>query len=209
MKSITNYINEKLFVKSSKKYNYFPETKAELKKIIMQRIKSEGNNVNLNDINTSEITNMEALFNSKYLCDFCGDVSDWDVSNVTTMQGMFNGCKKFDCNLSKWNVDNVTDMRGLFYECESFRGEGLDTWDVSNVTDMEGTFGYCYKLVGKELEKWNTKSVTDMTDMFYACINIDADLSKWDVSNVKDATDMFAMGSGLHYKPENRPKFNW
>lgn len=208
MKSIINYINEKLFIKR-KHYKYFPETKTELKKIIIDRIKKEGNNVNLNDIDTSDITNMEALFYSKFSNDFCGDVSEWDVSNVTNMHSMFNGCKKFNCDLSKWKVDNVTDMRGLFCDCQEFEGKGLDTWNVSNVTDMEATFCSCYKIVGKELETWDTKSVIDMTDMFYACKNLDCNLSKWNVKNVKDASDMFADGSGLQFKHKLQPKFTY
>ena len=42
MKSLTRYIQEKLVIKKSKvaNYNYFPETKEELKDIILERIKA-------------------------------------------------------------------------------------------------------------------------------------------------------------------------
>ena len=49
MKSLTKFIQDKLVIKKSK-YNYFPKTKEELKDIIKQRIKQEGNEVDLNDI---------------------------------------------------------------------------------------------------------------------------------------------------------------
>ena len=49
MKSLTQFIQEKLTIKKSK-YKYFPETKEELKDIIKKRIIEEGNNVDLNDI---------------------------------------------------------------------------------------------------------------------------------------------------------------
>ena len=39
MKSLKNYIQEKLTIKKSK-YNYFPETKEELQDIIKKRIKN-------------------------------------------------------------------------------------------------------------------------------------------------------------------------
>ena len=61
MKSLTHYIQEKLVIKKSK-YNYFPQTKKELRDIIEKRIKKEGNEVDLNDICTSNITDMENMF---------------------------------------------------------------------------------------------------------------------------------------------------
>ena len=114
MKSLTHYIQEKLIIKKSNSYKYFPQTKDELKAIIKQRIKDEGNEVDLNDIDTSKITDMEGLF---WRTDFNGDISNWDVSNVTDMYGMFADCNKFNQDISTWDVSNVTDMESMFYNC--------------------------------------------------------------------------------------------
>ena len=91
MKSLTHYIQEKLIIKKSKisEYKYFPKTKEELKDIIEKRIKEEGNEVDLNDIDVSNIKDMSQLFARK---DFNSDISNWDVSNVTDMQDMFYNC---------------------------------------------------------------------------------------------------------------------
>ena len=66
MKSLQQYIQEKLIIKKGKgkiiDYKYFPETKEELKDIIWERIEAEGNEVNLNDIDVSKITDMSYLF---------------------------------------------------------------------------------------------------------------------------------------------------
>ena len=86
MKSLVYYIQEKLIIKKSNNYKYFPETKKELKDIIKQRIKQEGNKVDLNDIDVSKITDMSYLFEETA---FNGDISNWDVSNVTDMSSMF------------------------------------------------------------------------------------------------------------------------
>ena len=92
MKSLNEYITEKLKVsKNQNQYNYYPQTKKELYDLIIKRIKEEGNNVNLNDIDISNITDMSNLFYDYE--DFNGDISGWDVSNVTNMCEMFNGCK--------------------------------------------------------------------------------------------------------------------
>ena len=63
-----------------------PKTKDELKSIIDSRITEEGNICDLNDINTSLITDMSWLFCKTK---FNGDISKWDVSNVTNMAYMF------------------------------------------------------------------------------------------------------------------------
>lgn len=190
MKSINQYIIEKLKITTSK-YKYFPVNKTELKKIIKERIETEGNNVNLNDIDTSEITDMSALFNSRYLTDFCGDVSDWDVSNVTSMNHMFCGCKNFNCDLSEWDVSKVKNMRSMFYECYSFEGIGLENWNVSNLEIIEGAFGDCIKLTGKELENWDVSNVKYAIDTFYGCKKLSCNLDNWNMSNCKEMDDMF------------------
>ena len=118
MKSLTSYIQEKLIIKknkSSNNYNYFPESKEELKDIILKRINDEGKEVDLNDIDVSNITDMSSLFYTYE--NFNGDISDWDVSNVTDMRAMFYWCKKFNQDISNWDVSNVTNMRYMFYKC--------------------------------------------------------------------------------------------
>ena len=113
MKSISSYINEALKL-GKIRYKYHPKTKKELKTIIMQRIKDEGNEVDLNDIDVSNITDMAELF---YKTDFNGDISKWYVSNVTTMKSIFFGCKSFNQDISDWNVSNVNYMRCMFDNC--------------------------------------------------------------------------------------------
>ena len=164
MKSLKSYIQEKLIIKknkSSNNYKYFPKSKDELRDIILQRIKDEGNEVDLNDIDVSKITDMSHLFE---YTDFKGNISNWDVSNVTNMRFMFYGCKSFNKDISNWDVSNVNDMNYMFYRCESFN-QDISRWDVSNVKDMRS--------------------------MFWGCTNFNSDISKWDVSNVKYRRGMF------------------
>ena len=118
MKSLKSYIQEKLLIKKGKtsnSYKYFPETKDELKDIILKRIESEGKEADLNDIDVSKITDMSDLFKGT---NFNADISKWDVSNVTFMEGMFYGCQSFNKDISKWDVSKVKNYCAIFRSCK-------------------------------------------------------------------------------------------
>ena len=104
-----------------------------LRALIYERIKDQGFKANLNDIDTSNITDMSQLFASTYGSDggynlrwllgdstdaidfsrFDGDISQWDVSNVKKMWAMFKG-SVFNGDISKWNVSKVMSMYDMF-----------------------------------------------------------------------------------------------
>ena len=64
-----------------------PKTKGDLKKIIKLAIEENGNEVDLNFIDTSKITDMSNLFSKS---NFNGDISKWNVSSVKYMSDMFS-----------------------------------------------------------------------------------------------------------------------
>ena len=180
-----NYNKGKSEVQLKTKNKVQPNSKKELIKIINDSF--EKSVYDLNFIDTSKIKDMSWLFeNVKH--NF--NISNWDVSNVTNMAGMFYCCKNFDCDLSNWNVSNVTDTHALFYECNKFTGKGLENWDVSAVTDMHYMFYKC-KTFNCDLSKWNVSKVTNMDNMFSECKNFNCDLSNWDVSKVTNMDNMF------------------
>jgi surface protein len=50
---------------------------------------------------------MESMFKDNHA--FNGDISNWNVSNVTNMYAMF-AFSSFNQDISKWDVSNVTVM---------------------------------------------------------------------------------------------------
>jgi len=154
MKDIKQYLVEgfKLNKNYKKPYNYYPETKDELKDIIKKLIEERGNEANLNDIDTSQITDMSYLFQ---FSDFNGDISRWNVSNVKDMSYMF-AHSIFDGDISKWDVSKVKNTYNMFFDSR-FTGENGDIsdWNIKKNCLTEDMF-YASPLEGKE-PKWYRK----------------------------------------------------
>ena len=138
MKSINIYINEALKL-GKRRYKYQPETKEELQDLLKQLIEERGNEGDFNDIDTSKITDMSGLFEYS---EFNGDISKWDISNVTSMSSMFFMCIKFNQDISNWNVSKVEYMRWMFSGCKSFNKD-ISKWNISNVKLSNNMFDDC------------------------------------------------------------------
>ena len=140
MKNLKDIIVERLHINKdtgNHSYNYHPKTKDELLELVNQLIEERGNEADLNDIDTSEITDMSYMFTYSK---FNGDISNWDVSNVKSMQEMFYNSKFTGENgdISKWDVSNVKDMDYMF--CYSEFNVDISNWDVSKVKNMHFMF---------------------------------------------------------------------
>ena len=165
MKTLTSHINEALKIgkdiSSFSKYSCRPADKKELEKIIEERIKKEGNNCNLNDIDTSLITDMSHLFRNT---DFNGDISEWNTSNVTDMSWMFTN-SKFNGDISKWDVSSVKNAHLMFY-MSKFNGD-ISDWNTSSMEDMTWMFA-ATKFTG-DISKWIIEDGCDTREMFKGC----------------------------------------
>ena len=89
-----------------------PTTKKELQKIIIETIDREGNECDLNFIDTSLITDMSNLFCVMH--DFNGKINKWDVSNVKDMSGMFWYANFFNQPLDSWQVNSFPFKEDIF-----------------------------------------------------------------------------------------------
>ena len=68
-----------------------------------------------------------------------GHISNWDTSEVTNMRAMFFSANAFNQPIGNWDVSKVTDMSFMFKGAESFN-QPIGNWDVSNVTNMNSMF---------------------------------------------------------------------
>ena len=195
MKSLTQYITEKLVLNSNSKirkreHNYHPKTTAELKELIKELIEERGPNANLNDIDTSEIVAMHDLFQFQNIKNI--DISEWDVSNVISMNRMFFNNNKFDCDLSNWDVSKVIEMDSMFMNCDNFKGKGLKNWNTKKVRTMDYMFCACNKFE-EDISDWDVSSCKGFKHMFADVVCFNQPIGKWDVSA---ATDFSCMLNG-------------
>lgn len=181
--------------KTSMLITFTPTSKEALQRWIETMLLQFGLNANLNNVNLQFVTNLDNLFTairSDLRKDLNPDVSSWNVSKVTSMKGMFEGCNKFSQDLSSWDVSNVTNMSNMFAYCRNFNSD-LSDWDVSSVINMDNMFLMCENF-NKPL-KWSQKikNVKNMSFMFADCAAFDQDIHEWNIFNVTETSYMFLM----------------
>lgn len=166
--------------------------------------------VSLDEIDTSEVTDMSFLFSfdeRKMSClvssewfnwrkNFSG-IAGWDTSRVTTFERMFYMADNFNEDINKWDTSSVTNMRAMFWGATNFN-QPLDSWDTSKVTDMSGMF-WSAKNFNQPLDSWDTSSVTNMSRMFSSAKSFNQNLSAWGdkLDKVKDMRSMFSGAKSL------------
>ena len=101
------------------------------------------------------------------------DFNDIDVSNIDSFCnkgiGIFEYTKFKYIDISEWDVSNIKSMRGMFFMCKELKSVGdISEWDVSNVTSMTSMFDGCI-LFNQDLSKWNVSKVRWYSYMFDGC----------------------------------------
>ena len=139
---------------------------------------------------TSLITEMSNMFTE--VPDFNQKIGTWDVSNVTTMYGMFDDAG-FNQDISNWDVSSVTNMGSMF--SYTMFNHDISNWDVSSVTNMS----YMFDGAGfnQDISNWDVSSVTNMNGIF-AGTNFNGDISSWNVSNVTNMEGMFNLNDDFN-----------
>ncbi len=131
-----------------------------------------------------------------------GHISDWDVSQVTSMEGLFSSqlhlladgydapieaAASFNEDLSEWDVSQVTNMEGIFFESLAFN-QPIGNWDVSNVTNFNDAFrGSAYN---QPLNDWDLGSAQLIVGMFYGA-EYNQPLDAWVFPNVHSLENLF------------------
>ena len=177
------------------------------------------------DLSMADVSNFSDAGGVFHICSslVSVDISGWDMSGCTLLNGLFAGCKSLE-TVKANNVVLPSDCRDFFSNCTKLKAiTGIAEWDTTNVKTMYGMFAHCKSLESLDISKWNTVKCADMTYMFNECSMIESinvsgistknvtsmgsmfsccekleslDLSSWSTSNVTDMSGMLA-GAGL------------
>ena len=161
------------------------------------------NYTNLTDINftnfdTSNVTTMQSMFyGASSLTSL--DVSSFDTSNVINMQSIFYGTSGLtSLDVSNFNTANVTNMQSMFNGASSLTSLDVSSFDTSNVRTMNQMFRGTTKLESLDLSNFNTSNVEDISLMFYIASSLTSlDVSSFNTSNVTTMSNMFYGDSSL------------
>ena len=153
MKSLNQYIKEKLIINKDYRDNTIVvKTFDELRKIIEDRYDKLGAGTKRKpiDFNDIDVSNLQYFYNNED-------------------KGIFEYTKFKYIDISEWDVSNIKSMRGMFFMCKELKSVGdISEWDVSNVTSMTSMFDGCI-LFNQDLSKWNVSKVRWYSYMFDGC----------------------------------------
>ena len=124
---------------------------------------------------------------------FNGDISHWDVSNVTKMGNMFANALSFNRDIGRWDVSNVLTMDSMFYGAASFN-QDLSHWCVSNIASAPADFSTFSGLPNASLPVWG--SCPDASNPYDAYVNTADPGLGCVVCDNYAAGDMFSLDSG-------------
>ena len=144
-------------------------------------------NQNISNWDLSNVTSTRDMFRKAFA--FNQPIGNWDVSQVTDMAGMFFFAEKFDQSLVNWNVSNVKKMHYMFREAKIFNGD-ISRWNVSKVDNFYSMFLNAW-LFNRDISSWNTKSAIDLGDMFWWAKSFNQPLGNWDLSSANNLAGMF------------------
>ena len=131
---------------------------------------------------------------------FSTEQSNYNYNLCTTKVTIMRNNMSTNGDITFWDVSNVTDMRALFSYSNSFN-QDISGWDVSSVTNMESMFANTGTF-NQDISGWDVSSVTNMKFMFKNASAFNQDISSWCVSNM-NAPDSFASSPLLDQNKPN------
>jgi len=174
---------------------------ADIKRIV------ESGEYPLNRVVTSKLTSLNYLFQiqggysqAAVPEGFNDDITNWDTSNVLSMEEVFSGWPAFNQDISNWDTSKVESMHGMFksskYKGSYYMGptsfnQPIGNWDVSNVKNMSEMFLGATSF-NQDLNGWDVSNVENMDYMFSGATSFNQSIGNWDTSNVQSMKGMFS-----------------
>lgn len=154
--------------------------------------------LDLTKLDTSEVTNMTALFQSDNKLTSVGNIDKWNTSNVTDMHGMFAGTNSLiadngTLDIHDWDTSKVIAMNSMFDGSCSLTKIDVHGWNVSNVIGVDGVGNN-----GMDMMFRCSASIGGSTLAYTASKLQTVDISGWsNPDKLKEVGRMFMFDSNL------------
>lgn len=158
------------------------ENKEELQNILTNRYKESVKNktyiIDVSDLDVSEITSFKNLFKNFYKLKKINGLETWNTSNVIDMGFMFYNCiNLIFLNVNNFDTSKVTHMELMFGNCESLETVNIINFDYSKIIDIEAIFCGCKKLTKIiGVEKIQEIPILNPLTIFFGCASLPDDI---------------------------------
>jgi surface protein len=154
-------------------------------------------NITATDIpNLSSVGDMSSMFQSCGKLNGPANIGSWNVSTITNMTSMFNGCTLFNQNIGNWNTANVTAMQNMFMKAGKFN-QNIGGWNTAKLARTTGMFNEAYAF-NQDISGWNTAAVTLMDNMFHHASSFNQNISGWNTAKVTSMNAMFRYATSFN-----------
>lgn len=164
MKNFKDYININEWryksnsnVREQDVYKFVPKDRYHLEQLIIERLKENIKEPYLLDIDTSNIKNFSDLFSA-------------DPDDYLRRHCKINTEEIITLDLSSWNTSNVTTMNGMFYRCKNLKTLHIENFDMSSIQDLGAMCRYCESLKYVDVSKWKIKKFGNNKSVEVSCI---------------------------------------
>lgn len=152
----------------------------------------------------SQVTSMESMFEGNYF--FNHPINDWDVSNVENFESVFENNYSFNQPLDQWDTSSATNLRRMFYGAREFN-QDISTWNISNVWRAESIFEGASEF-NQNLGQWDISSVSTLQDALnnsgMSWKNYDQTIESWSSQDLEE--NVLLGAEGLHYCGANQAR---
>ena len=118
----------------------------------------------------------------------------WPHNAPADIGSMFAGATSFNANVSQLNLSNVTSLHDVFSGATAFNQDVSD-WNTAGIQNFSNTFKDATNF-NQNVEEWDTSSATNLSDMFSGATAFNQNLSGWDYDEVTRFNG-FLKNSGL------------
>ena len=156
--------------------------------------------VNLSNFDISQVTTMRKMFNNCSNLEKIITPNDFRAFPLTSIHHMFSNCISLkSIDLSNFETTELLEnMDFMFFNCKNLISLDLSKLNTKNVLRMEGLFQECSSLISLNIENWNTGNVIILKNFFKGCSSlISLNLNHFDTSKVINMDSMFDSCSSL------------